>query len=322
MSNPNISVVIPVYNASNYIEVQLRSILKQTLLPDEIIICDDCSTDDTVNVVERIISENLVNRKIINLIKNVERLGMNLNFEKAISLCHGEYIFLCDADDYWFKNKVNYMHKLLSKSNSLIAINNCRFTDAQLNPLKIKKIEQIEKIFNSSDNFIPGCCVVFKKKLKEIYLPLPYHSISYDTWLNFVGNKISKRILVRNVFQLYRRHFTNNTSAIFNITKKLNFFNIILIRIKILTKSIFLRDRIILSEISKHEEIIKRIKDSNNFDDQTNIQIEADLKKLYLRKNLLSKNFFTRIYFSLFDKKYTNIWGSKISKFLDILRIS
>jgi len=89
-----------------------------------------------------------------------------------------------------------------------------------------------------------------------------------------------------------------------------------------LTKSIFLRDQIILSEIRKHEEIIKRIKDSNSFDDQTNIQIETDLKKLYLRKNLLSKNFFTRIYFSLFDKKYNNIWGSKISKFLDILRVS
>lgn len=318
----NISVVMPVYNAEKYIGIQLKSILKQTLIPDEIIICDDSSTDSTCKQIQKIVDQSAKYKKIVKLIKNTNRLGMNRNFEKAVSLSNGEYIFLCDADDYWFKNKINYMFNLISKSKNLIAINNCRFADHQLMPLKIKKIEQIEKIFKSYDNFIPGCCVVFKKKIKDLYLPLPQFNISYDTWLNFVGNKISKRLLVRNVFQLYRRHSANNTFAIFNITKNLNFYNIFIIRLKILLKSLFLRNQIISLEILKHKEILNRIKKSNNFEKKLNIQIESDLKKLYLRKNFLGKNFIARIYQSMFNKNNINIWSSETSKFLDTFRIS
>ena len=70
---------------------------------------------------------------------------MDLNFEKAISLCDSDYIFLSDADDYWFKNKISYMYNKIHNTNNLIALNNCRFADENLISYKTKKIEQIEK---------------------------------------------------------------------------------------------------------------------------------------------------------------------------------
>ena len=224
---PSISVAIPVYNGENYIETQIQSILNQSLPPTEIIICDDCSTDATIQKIKRILNKNLINKNIIKIYENSSRLGMDNNFEKAISLCTGDYIFLSDADDYWFKNKISYMLNKLQNSENLIALNNCRFANENLIPYRVKKIEQIEKIFNSSENFIPGCCVVFKKKLINLYLPLPSHFKSYDGWLNFVASKVSNRILVKKVFQLYRRHSKNNSLAIFNTVKNLNFFSLL-----------------------------------------------------------------------------------------------
>jgi glycosyltransferase involved in cell wall biosynthesis len=321
MLKNSISVAIAVYNGEKYIDKQLRSILNQTLPPDEIIICDDNSNDRTIYVINNVVNENAVYKKIVKIIKNQTNLGVKLNFEKAISLCSSEYIFISDQDDYWFKNKINYMVNVLKNSNKLIALNNCRLANQNLIPFKIKKIEQIEKIFLSAENFIPGCCVVFKKKIKDIYLPLPNHNQSYDGWLNFIANKTLNKIIVRKVFQLYRRHSNNDSQAEFNITKTINIFTLFRIRFKIFIKTLTSRKKQIENQKKNYEELLFRIQESKNFLIFNHSELLKEYINLKFREKIINHGYLMRFFYIFLHKNKLHIWNSEISKFLDFISI-
>lgn len=94
------------YNGEKYIKEQLITILNQTRKPNEIIICDDCSSDRTVEYIKDI--EKLY-PKFVKLIQNNINLGFSKNFEKACRLCSGEYIFFADQDDVWELNRIEQM---------------------------------------------------------------------------------------------------------------------------------------------------------------------------------------------------------------------
>ena len=146
MQKITISVALPVYNSKNYIIKQLESIINQTEKPDEIVVCDDKSTDNTVDEIYKFIDKSELAKKI-KLFLNSKRFGMDLNFQETISKCKGDLIFLSDSDDYWFRNKIKFMKKIMIKNNLLIAINDCRFANINLKPFKTKKINQVKKIF-------------------------------------------------------------------------------------------------------------------------------------------------------------------------------
>ena len=98
-----LSVAMCTYNGAEFIRQQLDSILKQSVSVDEIIICDDFSTDSTIEIINEYIEKFPL---IIYLHKNEICLRSVKNFEKAINLCTGDIIFLSDQDDVWAKNKV------------------------------------------------------------------------------------------------------------------------------------------------------------------------------------------------------------------------
>ena len=100
-----ISVAMATYNGEVYLRKQLDSILHQSLPVDEIIICDDQSSDGTVDIIQEYIKQY----PHIHLYKNEQNLGYKRNFKKALSLCSKEYIFLCDQDDIWDSDKVKEM---------------------------------------------------------------------------------------------------------------------------------------------------------------------------------------------------------------------
>lgn len=321
MLENSISVAMAVYNGEKYIDLQLRSILNQTLLPDEVIICDDNSTDKTIDLINDVVNEDAAYKKIVKIIKNQKNLGVNLNFEKAISLCSSEYIFISDQDDYWFKNKINYMFNVLKNSKKLVAINNCRFANEHLIPLKIKKIEQMERIFLSTENFIPGCCIILKKKIKDIYLPLPKHNQSYDGWLNFIASKTLNKIIVRKVFQLYRRHSNNDSQAVFNITKTINIFTLLRMRFKILIETLTSRKKQIENQKKNYEELLFRIQESKNFLVFNHSELLKEYKNLKLREKIINQSYLMRFFYIFLHKNKLYIWNSEISKFLDFISI-
>lgn len=98
-----LSVALCTYNGEKYIKKQLDSIFNQTIQVDEINICDDGSNDNTIEIITQIQKKY---PSIINLHQNTKNLGCSKNFEKAIKLCQGEFIFLSDQDDLWRKDKI------------------------------------------------------------------------------------------------------------------------------------------------------------------------------------------------------------------------
>lgn len=102
------SVAMCTYNGAQFIEKQLRSILNQSMLVDEIVVCDDGSSDETIDIIKQL----SINTQIpIRIYVNKTNLGCVRNFEKAISLCKGDIIFLSDQDDIWEQNKVETIIK-------------------------------------------------------------------------------------------------------------------------------------------------------------------------------------------------------------------
>lgn len=110
----NISVVMATYNGEKYMEEQLDSIRMQTLQPDEVILCDDCSTDYTVEIAEKYIAKYHLQEKW-KIIVNDKNLGYANNFNKAAEMASGDIIFFADQDDLWALEKIQKMFDIMKE---------------------------------------------------------------------------------------------------------------------------------------------------------------------------------------------------------------
>lgn len=116
-----ISVCMATYNGEKYIEEQLRCIWEQTLKPDEVVICDDGSSDSTVRLIEEFIDKKHL-RGQWKLYRNQENKGYPANFYYACSLCTMEVVFLADQDDIWDAEKIERMSGVLKEKKETEAI--------------------------------------------------------------------------------------------------------------------------------------------------------------------------------------------------------
>lgn len=210
------SVVLCTYNGANYIEIQLDSIINQTIKPDEIIVCDDGSKDSTINICRNILVKSKIDYKII---ENKTNKGIRDNFNLGITLASGDIIFLSDQDDYWFPKKIE-VHKAIYQSRCEIEmiINDCIFTDKNLVTNNTTKIRKIKSWYNLNKSFIQGSCLSFKVNYKNILLPIPKIEIFHDKWISDIFFYLDKKYILREPLQLYRMHESNNSS--FKLNKK------------------------------------------------------------------------------------------------------
>lgn len=203
-----ISVCVATYNGSSYIKQQLVSILEQLSEEDEVIIADDCSTDNSISIIESL------SDKRIHLIKNESKAsGVVKNFERALSRASGDYIFLCDQDDVWLPNKVEQC--MLALTNYLLVVSDCKVVDKSLNELhpSFFKLRNSGKgiIKNLYKNSYLGCCMAFRKELLKYALPIPANTPMHDMWLGLIANCIGSVIFLPEALVLYRRHGGNTS---------------------------------------------------------------------------------------------------------------
>lgn len=214
-----LSVAICIFNGEKYIKEQLESILHQTMVIDEIVICDDGSKDRTLEIITQI-QENNPNK--IFLYNNEENLGSTKNFEKAITLCSGDYIFLSDQDDIWKENKVEKVIQHFLQNPSTEAV----FTNGDLINDKNEKISthtlwgsvffienQLEKPINlftlisSKRNMVTGATLCIKKETKEFILPFPNIKKYYhDEWIAIIIASRKKIDYITDELISYRIH--------------------------------------------------------------------------------------------------------------------
>ena len=97
---PKVSVIIPVYNAGKYIERCVRSLFEQTLDDIEYIFVDDCSPDDSMDVLQKVLSEYPQRKENVTLIRHKANTGQSGARKSGMHVAKGEYIIHCDADDW------------------------------------------------------------------------------------------------------------------------------------------------------------------------------------------------------------------------------
>lgn len=112
--NALVSVIIPAYNCEKYIEKAICSVLDQTVKNIEIIVIDDCSTDNTWKVITTIAESD----SRVHIYKNQKNLGVVETRNRAMSLCHGTFIALLDGDDFWYENKLECQLKLQAETKA------------------------------------------------------------------------------------------------------------------------------------------------------------------------------------------------------------
>lgn len=150
MSQENVvSVCMITYNHENYIKQSVLGVLNQiTDYELEIIVVDDCSTDNTYELLKGLAQNNLGRLKVF---KNEKNLGIIGNFIQAISKCTGEYIAICEGDDYWSdNNKIQSQVDILKASNTLSFVHT-KF-DLIGHSTSIRRLEDYE-----SRNISPPC---------------------------------------------------------------------------------------------------------------------------------------------------------------------
>ena len=206
-----ISVCIATYNGEKYIQEQLNSILPQLQEHDEIIISDDGSTDGTIEQIRQIGSP------LIHIYKNTGEHGYTRNFENALSLAKGEYIFLCDQDDIWQPDKVNVCLKALEQYDYVV--HDAMPVDADGNKLADSFCALRKSRFGFWPNLIRfsyiGCCMAFRRKLLNKALPFPKNQqlCTHDNWLYMVGTAFFKARFINRQLILYRRYGSNASSG-------------------------------------------------------------------------------------------------------------
>lgn len=107
MTSESVSVVLATFNGARFVGEQLASIAAQARPPDEIVVCDDGSTDATLEVVHE---QPLDIRSRLRILPNSGHLGAVKNFERGISAANGEIIVLSDQDDRWLPNRLSQIN--------------------------------------------------------------------------------------------------------------------------------------------------------------------------------------------------------------------
>lgn len=207
-----ISIAMCTYNGEKYVKQQLESIICQTQAPDEIVICDDCSNDNTISIIKKTL-EKWSGRVI--LIKNERNIGYKKNFEKCLSLCSGDIIFLSDQDDIWDLRKIEIIYHVFQMDSSIsMVFHDVCLVNNQMEIIaqsfwKILRID-IEKIKNRHyeqllvHNIVQGSACALRKDVFDVACPFPTEAI-HDEWLALEAITVGKLVPVSTVLMKYRQ---------------------------------------------------------------------------------------------------------------------
>lgn len=199
-----ITVCLASYNGEKFIKQQIESILSQISDIDELIISDDGSNDDTLNII------NSFDDKRIILVHSSYKTT-SFNFLNGIRNAKGDYIFLSDQDDVWKPNKVEVMQRHLIKND--VVFHGADLIDSKNNSIGsvAHKKPKIGFLYNFLRNrTYTGCCMAFNRELIDYIDPFPRKEILHDWWIGSVANILNfKSVFIPDRLISFRRHGEN-----------------------------------------------------------------------------------------------------------------
>lgn len=206
-----ISVCMATFNGAKYIKRQLDTILSQLTNDDEVIITDDGSTDNTLDIIAS------YNSPLISVHVNPVNLGYVQNFSKAMMLAKGKYIFLADQDDIWAPNKVAKVMAAFDSGASFVyhdaividdkeaVLSNSWWDYAGLNP-------ETGVLRNFRVNNFSGCMMAMTAALRDQINPIPQVIDLHDEWIFLIAKRTKMPItIIHEPLMQYARHGENNS---------------------------------------------------------------------------------------------------------------
>ena len=215
-----ISVALTTYNGARHLSEQLASIAGQTLLPGELVVGDDGSTDDTLAIVRAFATRVPFPVRIVD---KQERLGFSDNFLNTAEACEHEIIAFCDQDDVWMPNKLELCARRLQDDDSLIALHALTVTDEMLRPTGLHWTQgaDVDRVFEplEMDPYHEGWgnSIVFRRSLvhlidRRLRPPQPENGalpLSHDTWIYMLAAALGRVSIIATPLILYRQHGNN-----------------------------------------------------------------------------------------------------------------
>lgn len=218
----NLSVCLASYNGSKYIFDQISSILSQLGDNDELIICDDGSIDNTVDIIKGFTDSR------IRLYEYMGFFNPIFNFEKAISYSTKDIIVLSDQDDIWVDNRVEiikeYFYSTENTSFNLLVMD-AEGIDSNgeiIYPSMLKYLKASRGVFkNLKKNSYIGCCLAFTEDVKSLVLPFPKDIPMHDIWIGMICDLFGCVYFDYRISLVYRRHGENFTRDSYSVFKSL-----------------------------------------------------------------------------------------------------
>ncbi|MFC5527012.1 glycosyltransferase family 2 protein [Rhodanobacter ginsengisoli] len=227
MTSPRLSIVICTYNGAPFLQPQLESLLEQTLLPDEIVIGDDGSTDATQDILQAFAVRARDAGIEVQLRSHPHNLGYVENFSEAMRLATGDILFLCDQDDVWRRDKVARMAARFEGDPSLLLLHSdARLVDANGDSLRCSLFSALQLTSQEKQaihagaafevvlrrSFVTGATSAFRRELVTRALPVAANWI-HDEWLAAVAAATGRIDFVDEPLIDYRQHGANQIGA-------------------------------------------------------------------------------------------------------------
>lgn len=202
-----ISIAMATFNGERFLQEQLESFARQSLLPDELVVCDDGSTDATLAILAGFAAKAPF---AVRVVRNPQRLGYILNFEKVLTLCTGDLVYFSDQDDVWFAEKLAVMTAHMQRHPACqVAVCDQRQTTADLTAAPQTRLEVFRRFGSGALQLSAGCAMVMRRSFGEIVLPLPPECASHDTWIHLLARAYRVTGQIETVLQYHRRHGAN-----------------------------------------------------------------------------------------------------------------
>src|SRR5579862_8577071 len=195
------------YNGARYLDPQLASIAGQTRLPDELVVCDDQSSDESVEIVERFAERAPFEVRVV---RNPERLGFAQNFLHAARLSRGDIIAWSDQDDVWMPEKLAMCaHELESDDDVLLVVHASRFGDWIRDGRPVVRAATGDWFghFPARSSLVSRRVLdtadTLAAKMPGIIDEFQGH---HDIWIGFVAGAIGKVVILPDALVQYRQH--------------------------------------------------------------------------------------------------------------------
>jgi glycosyltransferase involved in cell wall biosynthesis len=211
------------YNGARFVAEQLASIAAQTRPPDELVVCDDCSTDATIECIREFARTAPFPVRVFENEKNV---GSTKNFERAVELCEGDFIAFADQDDVWLPEKLRKLEQALANESTVLAFTDGEVVDESLRALgqrvwrTIRFGEEEQRLFREGrafavlldHNVVTGAAMALKAKFKKLILPFPNDlthdgiPVIHDWWSALLIAAVGDVVFLSEPLFKYRQH--------------------------------------------------------------------------------------------------------------------